>query len=161
MIDLDALIAQAREALASEPPVTKYVSVPGRKELIGVQFTPISGSEWRALAAQHLPRPRSFLDQNLGYNLDAVTREFPNFVIVDGDGVDNLKRVDEEGNVRYAWPDIFDKLEDPAIEILAQALYEVHVSLPLQRMVKAGKASRAARAKKPRSPGISASPSGN
>lgn len=159
-VSIEDLVRKAREELQSAEAITKYVTLGG--EMVGVRFRPISGPEWRELKAQFLPRPGSFLDQNLGFNTDAVARAYPNICIVRGDDVDDLRRPDGEGGTRYIWPDVFDALEDPAIEIIVQALWEAHQYVPQMRMVEAGKALRTATQQKTQpSHSNSASPSAN
>lgn len=150
MVDVDGLIRRARDSLASARPVTKQLMLGG--ELVGVRFAPIGGDEWRELTARHLPREGSYFDQNLGYNVDAVTRDYPRFSIVSGDDVDDLHR--DEG--RYIWPDVYALLDAPALEILAQSLWETHQLDPQRRLVEAGKALRGGRASTPSSPENSA-----
>lgn len=147
-MNVDELIRRAKDAIANAEAVTKYVTVGG--EMVGVRFTPLPGHEWRDLKARHLPRDGSFFDQNLGFNIDAVVRDYPRMSVVSGDEVDDLLRPDGGGKSRYIWPDVFDTLEDPAIEVLAQSLWEVHQFDPQQRMIAAGKALRGE--KKPSSP---------
>lgn len=158
-MSVDDLIAKAREQIESAPEVTKHVTLGG--EMIGVQFRPLSGDEWRRLTRQHPPREGAFLDQNLGYNTDESVRHFPNFKIVRGDEVDDLRRFRDDQKWHYIWPEIFGLLEAPAIEILVQALWEVHEYDAQQRMIAAGKALRAGRGKKRGSRATSASQSEN
>lgn len=144
--DVDELVAKAKARVENADPVSKFVTL--GDEMVEVRYTPIRGDQWRALKAQHLPRPGSFMDQNLGYNIDEAVRGYPGFTIVRGDEVDELRRFREDQKWHYIWPEIFEALEDPAIEILAQSLWETHENEPLQRMVTAGKALRAGQAKK-------------
>lgn len=158
-MNVDDLIAKARQEIAEAKPVTKHVLLGG--ELVGVRFMPIGGDAWRDLTAQHLPRAGSYFDQNLGYNTDAVLRDFPGMSIVRGDDVDNLRRVGDDGATRYIWADVYGVLDAPAIEILAQSLWEVHQFDAQARLVEAGKALRGGQRKKRSSPANSASPSAN
>ena len=158
-MNVDDLIAKARAEVAEAPPVTKHVMLGG--EMVGVRYRPLPGDQWRALKARFLPRDGSFFDQNLGFNIDEVTRAFPNMSIVRDGEVDDLRRPGDDGKTRYIWPDVFSALDDPAIEIIAQSLWETHQYLPQQRMVEAGKALRTGRAKKRSSRSNSASQSAN
>lgn len=159
-MNVDDLIAKAKAQLDEAEPVTKHVTLGG--EMVGIRYRPLGGDKWRALTRQHLPREGSFMDQNLGYNVDESVRGFPNFEIVgEDDKVDDLKRFRDDQKWHYIWPEVFETLEAPAIEILAQSLWETHEYEAQQRMIAAGKALRAGRGKKPASPASSASQSEN
>lgn len=144
--EIDALIAKAKARVEKADPVSKFVEL--GDEMVEIRYTPIRGDQWRALTAQHLPRDGSFMDQNMGYNVDEAVRNFPNFTIVRGDAVDDLRRFREDKQWHYIWPEVFEALEAPAIELLAQSLWETHQYDPLQRMIAAGKALRAGQRKK-------------
>lgn len=159
-MSVDDLIAKAKAQLEEAEPVTKHVTLGG--EMVGVRYRPLSGDKWRSLTRQHLPREGSFMDQNLGYNVDESVRGFPNFEIVRGDDdVDDLRRFKDDQKWHYIWPEVFEALEAPAIEILAQSLWESHEYDALERMKAAGKALRAGQEKKRASRGNSTSQSEN
>lgn len=156
-MNVDDLIDKAQQIASDAAPETRNVILGG--EWVSVRLTKLRGDQWRDLIAQHPPRA-GFMDQNLGYNLDAVTAAYPRVAIVHDGEVDDLRRTDEEGTV-YVWPRIAQALEAPALETIGQALFEMHQLNPLQEMIAAGKASRGGRVTKPRSPESSASQSGS
>lgn len=149
-MNVDDLIAKARAHIAEAEPVTKHVVL--GDEMVGVRYVPLAGDAWRGLTAQHLPRPGSFMDQNFGYDVDGVARSFPGVCIVRGDDVDDLVRVGPDGKPRHIWSEVFGVLDSPAIEIIAQSMWETHEYNPLQAMIAAGKALRGGRQKKRSSP---------
>lgn len=145
-IDLDALIASARDRLENVEPVTQEVDLGG--SIVGVRVWPLRGHEWRDLTALHPWREGSQFDQNLGYNIDAVTRAYPRVALVQGDDVED---------VSARWADILDVLSGPDLKNIALAVWGVNEFDPQKRMTAAGKASTGGRKRKRSSPVTSAS----
>lgn len=158
-MDLDALIADAKAKFEATEPVTQDVLL-GSK-VVGVRFWPIPGPEWRDLVASNPPRPGAAMDQNLGYNVDAVVRAFPKVALVDGDEVDNMIRRDAEGREFSKWPEVHDSLSGADLKNLAMAVWGLHEWDPQKALVEAGKALKGGSRKKRNSPANSASQSGN
>jgi hypothetical protein len=46
-----------------------------RSKVLTIRITEMQGTAWAALKAKHKPRKGNLRDENLGYNLEAVTRE--------------------------------------------------------------------------------------
>lgn len=152
-VDVDALIKKARAALGAVVPVTAASEVMLGGKPVEVQFTPMTGPEWREFTATRMPRAGAVSDA-AGFNVDEATREYPRFRIVAGEEIDELRRDD-----RYVWPDVYDVLDPAALDVITSSLLSYHLFEPMQAMVAAGKASRGGRGKKRSSPASSASPS--
>lgn len=139
-MDLKALIAKARAEAASVEPTVAPVAVGG--ELVDVGFLPVAGVEWADLMATHPPRKGSVLDSNVGFNSDAVARDYPVSKITVGG-----EPVDEE-----TWHELFSVLSSPSIKLIAAALWGMNQSDPAQRIAELGKAKAGGSTRKRRSP---------
>lgn len=94
---------------------------------------PLSGVAWRDLIAKHPGRDGSTFDQQLGYNLDGVARDYPKvYLVVDGD----------VSNVSDRWSEIVDVLSGADINNLGFVVWGLNEFDPADRLVKAGKASK-------------------
>src|SRR5690349_14998996 len=81
------LMAKARAAVDEAEPTVAPVEVAG--ELVEIGFRPVLGHVWADLTATHPPRRGSVLDGNVGFNSDAVAKDYPlDKVTVDGEPVD-------------------------------------------------------------------------
>lgn len=159
MTDVDALIAQAREALQATPPVEQEVLI--GKSLAVVQFRLLESDDWQNLVATKPPRQGSPRDVEFGYNIDAVTAGYPKVIVfIDGEQL-NLWTIDDEGKSAWRWPDIVSALSGPDRTKLAFAVWGLNVWDPQQATAAAGKVSAGARRKKRSSPANSESPSAN
>jgi len=147
-MDLDSLIAKARASVDKVEPVDQEVLL--GDEIVKVRFWPLTGGPWRALTATHPPRAKSVFDQNVGYNLDAVVRNYPKVFIVDGDEVVNVAvPVDPEDDPsHWRWHDIYDLLSGPDMKNLSSAVWGLNEYEHQKRFVAAGKASAGVRKKK-------------
>lgn len=137
-MDIDALIANARAVLDKVGSVDQEVllgDVP-----VTVRFWPLQGVAWRELTAQHPARARSVFDQNLGYNLDAVVRDYPKVYLVDGDDVTDV--------AGEKWHSILDVLSGPDLRDLAAAVWGLNEFEHQKRVAAAGKARAGGRKKK-------------
>ena len=140
-MDIDALIAAQKATLDKVQPVDQDVML--GDDIVTVRVWPLSGVAWRDLTAKHPWREGSEFDQQLGYNLDGVVRDYPKvYLVADGDPV----------NVTDRWPEIVDVLTGVDIKNLGFAVWGLNEFDPANRMVSAGKASKGGRAKKPSSP---------
>jgi hypothetical protein len=150
-MDIAALVAKARESFDSVEPVDQDILM--GDEVVTVRFWPVTGSAWRALTAEHPARPKVVMDQNLGYNLDAVTRSYPNVYLVQGDDVvkvsDPLPRKLVTDPEKRPWFDVVDSLSGPDLKNLASAVWGLNEYDPAKRLAHAGKASAGGRKKKP------------
>jgi len=146
-VNVDELIAKARAELETVEPVDLDVLL--GKTLVKVRLWPLTGGEWRALTAVHPPRERSVFDQNLGYNLDSVVRDYPKVFLVDGDEVVNVAVEDDPENPGHRkWHDVYDVLDGPDMKNLASAVWGLNEFEHQKRVAAAGKASAGARRKK-------------
>ncbi|MDR6868449.1 hypothetical protein J2Y69_003065 [Microbacterium resistens] len=145
-MDVDELIAEARQVFETAEPVEQDVLLGTRQ--VTVRLRPLDGTAWEDLTAQHPPRPRVPRDHDLGYDLKAVLKAFPRVEIVDGDEVDDLLRVGEDGQTTNRWPAVVDALAAPDIKNLTVALWGAHEWEHQKRMVAAGKASKGQHAPK-------------
>lgn len=145
-MDLDALIAKARARVETVEPVLVPVTVAG--VTMGLRFVPVSGQEWRELTLRHAPRPGIALDENLGYDIDAAVAGFPHVALVDGDDVDDMMRVGEDGKPVSRWPAIYAGLSAADMKALAQAFWAAHEFDPVKAVEAVGKASAGSRRKK-------------
>lgn len=146
-MDLDALIAKGRAELDKVEPVDTPVLLGGQP--VRVRFWPLAGGEWRALTTVHPPRERSVYDQNLGYNLDAVVRDYPKVYLVDGDEVVNVTERTEGKPGHRKWHDVYDVLSGPDMKTLATTVWGLNEYEHQKRAAAAGKASAGGRKKKP------------
>ena len=136
-------IAKARTELEATEPITVKVEVGG--EVTELSFRPLTGMGWADLTAAYPPRAGATLDQNIGYNLDAVVAAFPpQNVLVDGgpalvDGVN-------------VYTEIVGVLASPHLKRIGEVLFHIQQMVPAQRLVELGKASAGVQKRKPRSP---------
>lgn len=145
-MNVDELIAKAKESVDTVKPVDQEFLLGDEK--VVARFWPVSGTDWRDLAAMHPWREGSQFDQALGYNLDAVLRVYPRVYLVQGDDVQD---------VSAKWASICELLSAPDLKNLAITLWGMHEFDPQRRMEAAGKASAGGRRKKRTSPASSAS----
>ena len=145
-IDLDSLIAEAREMINNAEPELVPVTLARRQ--VGVRFLPMAGSAWRDLTLLHPPRPEVRQDLNLGYNVDAVVAAYPDVALVDGDEVDDMIREDAEGNPISRWPAIWAALTATGRKDVATAIWHAHEQAPERLVEAAGKASSGSRKRK-------------
>ena len=140
-MDIDALIARQKAALDNVKPVDQDVLL--GDEAVTVRLWPLTGPAWRDLVATHPWREGAQFDQQLGYNLDGVVRDYPKvYLVVDGEPV----------NVTDRWADLFEVLSGADIKNLGFAVWGLNEFDPADRLVKAGKASAGGRRKKQNSP---------
>ncbi|MGW9587499.1 hypothetical protein [Microbacterium sp. NPDC055455] len=134
------LIAKARAELDTAAPVVVPVEVGG--ELVDIGFRPVLGTVWADLMAVHPPRPGAVLDGNVGFNSDAVAKDYPlDRVTVDGEPVD-----------AETWADLMGVLTSPGIKLVAAALWGLNQNDPQRRAAELGKARAGAAKRKRRSP---------
>lgn len=137
MLDLDALISEARSAFDESEPVTQDVLL-GDKA-VGVRVWPLDGGEWRDLIAAHPPRPGAAQDAQAGYNVDSVVAVYPRVALVDGDDVDDMMRV-VDGKAVSRWPDVCATLYGSDRRNLAAAVWGINEYTPAEALAAAGKA---------------------
>lgn len=149
-MDLKGLIAEARAAFEEIKPVTQDVLI--GKAVVPVRLWPLLGRDWRELVATNPPREGSASDRGFGYNPDAVLRAYPRVALVTPDGEDNMKRVNEDGEVENLWPALFDELSGTDQQNLVFAMWGLNDYDPKNRLSEAGKASQGEKRKKRSSP---------
>lgn len=133
------LIAKARAELAEAAPTVAPVEVAG--ELVDIGFRPVAGHVWADLTALHPPRAGAVLDGNVGFNSDAVAKDYPlDKITVDGEPVDAA-----------TWRDLLQVLTAPGIKLVATALWGINQYTPAKRANELGKARAGEAKKKPRS----------
>jgi len=138
MTDLDALIAKARAALAEGAGKTVPVELGG--ELVDIELKPVSGYVWATLIATHPPRDNAAVDATVGFDSDAVGRDYPvEKILVAGQPVDEAK-----------WRAVFEVLTGPGVHAVAAALWAINQVEPQSRVLQLGKA-RSSGPKKKRS----------
>lgn len=130
------LIAKARAQV--EKPETVDVPVVVGDELVTLTFTKLLGADWIELSRLNAPRAGSQLDQNLGYNVDAVAGAYP---------ADKIT-VNGEAGAAEEWAELFSLLDAPARTNVATGLWGLNHYGPAQRAVELGKASRASSKRK-------------
>lgn len=140
MIDLGALIEEADALIEAVEP--ELVTVRLGKRALGVRFIPLAPSDWRELTLKHPPRPDVLQDQNVGYNTDAVVAAFPNLALVDGDEVDDMIRLGEDGEPVSKWPAIFSRITSQSQKDVVRSIWFAHDRAPDLMVVDAGKASK-------------------
>lgn len=145
-MDLDELLAMADEMI--EEAEMELVPVVLARRQVGVRFLPLSGEAWRDLVLKHSPRDGVVQDVNLGYNVDAVVGAFPNVALVVGDDVDDMMRVDAEGNPYSKWPAVWKRLTSTGRKDVATSIWAAHERTPERLVDDAGKASPVSRKKK-------------
>lgn len=127
-VDLDALIAKARAALAEGEGKTVPVEVGG--ELVDVTLRPVAGHVWATLIATHPPRPNAEVDATVGFDSDSVGRDYPvEKITVAGEPVDEKK-----------WRELFEVLTGPGVHAIAAALWALNQVEPQTRVLQLGKA---------------------
>ena len=131
-------IAAARALVADAEATIAPVEIGG--ELTDLGFRPVTGQVWADLMATHPPRPGSVLDGNVGFNSDAVAKDYPlDKVTVDGEPVD-----------AETWAEINDVLTAPGIKLVAAALWGINQNDPARRAAELGKARASAPKRKRR-----------
>lgn len=130
MVDVDALIAAARD-LNSKPETVRVEVLLGRA-VLALEFEKVTGKRWSDLTAKNPPRIGSRLDDNVGFNSDAVAGAYPSVSIVDA-GVS--QRLDAA-----KWAELFAEFDSPAIKTVAAALWGLNQLDPTKRFIDAKKA---------------------
>jgi hypothetical protein len=135
-MDLKERIEAARALVENAEPTVATVEVGG--ELIDVGFKPVLGQVWADLMATHPPRPGAILDGNVGFNSDAVAKDYPlGKITVDGLPVD-----------AETWAEINAVLTAPGIKLFAAALWGINQNDPARRAAELGKVRASAGKKK-------------
>ncbi len=137
-MELEDLLAEADEIAQAVEPITVPVSL--GKSTVGVRFLPMIGAEWNALVAQFPPRPNVPADKNRGYNIDAVVGAYPNVVLIVGEKVDDMIRVQEDGSRKSIWPDTWQRLTATGRTDVSTEMWAAHEFLPEKLVGEAGKA---------------------
>lgn len=147
-MDIDDLIAHAKRKQSKAKPVDQVVMIGGRE--VTVRIYPVDGTTWDTLTAKNPPRLNVAKDIELGYDLLGVLRDYPEIAIVDGEEVDNLKRVNPEGQAYSMWPEICAVLGGPSLDALKFAIWGKNVHEASKREERLGKGSKGKRSKKRR-----------
>jgi hypothetical protein len=136
MVDVKALIEKARSEAAS--PETAAIDTVVGGELVSIEFVTIEGSAWSDLTATHPPRKGSEQDANIGFNTDAVVKDYPIAAV----------RVAGEPTDAESWADLFSVLDGPTIKNCGTAVWGLNQYTPHKRIVDAKKATAGASEKK-------------
>lgn len=136
-MDIKALVAKAKQDMDTVSSVDQDVMIGDEK--VTIRLWPLSGVAYRDLCALHPNRSNSEFDQALGYNLTAVTQNYPRVYTVDGDAV---------ADVAGDWADICSVLSGPDLKALEYAVWGLNEYEPATRLAAAGKASAGSRKKK-------------
>lgn len=142
MWDIDDLIRREREYQDSIQPVD--VEVVLGDEILTVRIPYLHDEAFKNFLASH-PVPRNPLGTQ--FDLNAVMRDHPEIVLVDGDEVDEMF-VLKGKKAHYRWPELYDALSDNDKENLQAVIWGFHVHEPRQRLAAASAAAKAARAEK-------------
>lgn len=144
MSDLKSLVAKARaEAVALEQEQPTPVPVLLGGELVDVGVRPVLGRVWDDLTATNPPRPGSVQDENLGFNVSGVVRDYPvSHLLVAGEPV-KAERVDDDDD-EPTWGEIFDLLPSPSRKLLAAMLWGINQNEPQKKIAELGKARASA-----------------
>lgn len=148
VLDLDSKIATAKKSVAEIRTAEQEVLL--GDDIVTVRISSVDGPKWIELTGRHPARLDVARDVQLGYNLPAVLRDYTNVEIIEGDEIDDLWRVDEEGHKYSKWPEIHDVLSGPELKNLGYALWGLNDYDHQQRLADAGKASKGRRSRKTR-----------
>lgn len=138
-IDVDDLIHKEREYHESVKPVDVEVVLGGR--LLTVRIPYVYGDRFDAIASKY-PVERGQRGNRGHFDLDAVMREHPDVLLIDGDEEDDLFVLRDRAAV-YRWPEVYDALSESDKENLQAVLWGLHVHLPRLRLAEALKAKTA------------------
>ncbi|WP_091226807.1 hypothetical protein [Microbacterium sp. 3J1] len=129
----EELIAEAEAYYASVGPVEVDAVLGETKVTFQVPFMyPIDFNE---LASTHWPRPGVAVDAPLWFNLDAVTKNYPNItMVVDGEE-DDLYRVRNKEAV-YIFPELYAQMPPEDAQNLRMAVWALNIWEPQQRREK-------------------------
>lgn len=131
--DLDALLAEAKAAEDAREPVDVEV-VLGDK-VVTVRMPYLKNDAFEPLVAKHSRFP--FRDAiGCWFDLDAVTRDHPDIVLIDGDKSDDLYVLRDREAV-YRWADVYDALGSNDKQSLQAAFWGVYIYEPQQQLEKA------------------------
>lgn len=146
-IDVKDLVRKEREYHESVKPVDVEVILGDR--LLTVRVPYIWGDQWDDLASKY-PVPRGLRGNRGRWDLDAVMREHPGVVLIDGDDEDDMFVLRDRTAV-YRWPEVYDALRLEDRESLQAVIWGLHVLEPGKRLKAAmearAQAENAARAK--------------
>lgn len=133
-------IAKARELIEDADIVSAPVEIGGNLHDLG--FRPVLGPVWADLMATHPPRRGSTLDGNVGFNSDAVAKDYPlDKITIDGESVD-----------AETWASVMEVLTSPGVKLVASVLWGINQKIPQDRVAELGKARAGGASKKRRSP---------
>jgi len=127
-MSLKEQIAAARHEIESTEPTALNVEVGGA--LVALTFRAVTGMEWATLTAVHPPRKGSTLDNNVGFDSDALSAGYP------------VEKITADGEPVAAedWAQLFDVLTAPNIKNIAAVLWGIHQLDPSRRLQELGKA---------------------
>lgn len=137
-MSIQKLLAKARAEAAAPATDTATVVVAG--EMVELRFTKLIGAEWSALTVVNPPRQGAKLDSNLGYDLHAVSGQYPaEAVAIAGEVASGSE-----------WAEFFGLLDAPWRETVAMKLWGLNQHGPATKILELGKASSGAGSKKKR-----------
>jgi len=121
--------------------------------IITLRFTQLRGSDWSALTSQHPPRPYVPIDEDCGYNFDAVAAHAARFV--DKSGRHYAVRIEngEEFPLKYVaakpseniagvneWEDLFEALTGHEVTSIRNTIWGLNEYMPKIQLAAMGKA---------------------
>lgn len=129
----EELIAEAEAYYASVGPVEVEAMLGETEVTFRVPF--MHPNEFSELAARHWPRAGVAVDAPLWFNLDAVTKNYPNItMVVDGEE-DDLYRVRDKQAV-YIFPEMYTQMPPEDAQNLRMAVWALNIWEPQQRREK-------------------------
>lgn len=133
-------IEAAKAELESAEPVVQDVVVGG--VLVKLAFLPVDGQVWADLVSTNPPRVGSKVDDQFGFNVDAVGRAYP------------VEKITADGEPVTAedYADMFSVLASPSIKNIGTAVWGKNQLEPAMRLLELGKASAGVQPKKRPSP---------
>jgi len=137
-IDIDDLIRKEREYHESIEPVDVEVLLGGKVLTVRVPY--VYGPKFDDLAAKY-PVERWQRGNRGPFDLDAVMREHPGVLLIDGDEQDDMFVIRDQAAF-YRWPEVYDALSESDKESLQAVIWGLHVLEPGKR-VKAALEARA------------------
>ncbi|KQQ66109.1 hypothetical protein [Microbacterium sp. Leaf320] len=141
---LDNLLKQADELEEQRVKTPIDVEVILAEELVTVRLTYQRRDDFERIASKH---PIVNLTDTRGawFNLDGVAKDYPDVVLIDGDGTDELYELRGKEAV-YRWPDVYEALRETDRQSVQAAIWGVYVWEP-QQALKNAKAKTLAREK--------------
>lgn len=137
-LGLKSAADEAREALVE-------LEASAGEGMIVLRFTQLPGHRWAEITGKHLPRVGNLIDENHGYNYDAVTDEAAAFV--DTVGKAYGVRLEDDAEIPLSedeWAELRDAVSGHEVSSIRNAIWGLNVFLPKRKLEALGKAFGAA-----------------